>query len=160
LCQTPVCSSRIKDRARSDQTVGTIASNLHAVGLIAITLAFAAAGRVLVGNQSPASLEEFGRMRIYAIALCSFCVFSGRAIRLCCRVEADTGSRDAHARSSRRARNRWAAIILPSGLAAPINRLSDHNELARKTRLKHTIEPTWLNNALPFNVSNGDFSST
>jgi hypothetical protein len=55
--------------SRSDRAVGTIASNLHTVGLIAIILAFAAAGRVLVGNQSAATLEEFGRVRVYAIAL-------------------------------------------------------------------------------------------
>ena len=57
--------------SRSGLAVGTIASNLHIVGLIAIILAFAAAGRVLVGNQSAATLEEFGRVRVYAIALFS-----------------------------------------------------------------------------------------
>ena len=48
-----------------------IASRLHTAGLLLIIASFAIAGRVLVAHQSATALEEFGRLRIYWIALAS-----------------------------------------------------------------------------------------
>lgn len=48
-----------------------IASRRHTAGLLLIIGSFALAGRVLVAHQSAAALEEFGRTRIYLIALAS-----------------------------------------------------------------------------------------
>ncbi len=48
-----------------------IAPKLHAVGLLFIIAIFALAGRILVANRSATVLEEFGRTRIYLIALAS-----------------------------------------------------------------------------------------
>jgi uncharacterized protein len=48
-----------------------VASNGHALGLVAIILAFAVAGRLLVGNQPAENLEEFGRIPIYLLGLAS-----------------------------------------------------------------------------------------
>jgi membrane protease YdiL (CAAX protease family) len=46
-----------------------IASKAHTAGLLAIILIFAALGRIFVGNQSPETLEAFGRIPIYLVAL-------------------------------------------------------------------------------------------
>ncbi len=46
-----------------------IASKKHTVGLLLIILMSGVAGRLLVTHQSSTALQEFGRMRIYLIAL-------------------------------------------------------------------------------------------
>ena len=48
-----------------------IASMLHTLGLVLIVAIFSALGRHLVGNQSASALEQFGRVRIYLLALSS-----------------------------------------------------------------------------------------
>lgn len=48
-----------------------IASRLHTAGLLLIIVSFAVVGRVLVAHSSAPALEEFGRHRIYWIALAS-----------------------------------------------------------------------------------------
>lgn len=64
-----------------------IASSRHTAGLVTMILAFAVTGRVLVGNQEAATLEDFGRVRIYLVALASmwalaayvvWCISGGR----------------------------------------------------------------------------------
>jgi hypothetical protein len=63
------------------------------------------------------------RTRGVTVAGNSFPFFSGPAIRLCCRWEADTDSRHAHAWSPRRARGPCAAMILLAGLTSRRQRM-------------------------------------